>query len=213
MIEKLNILFTKKQIFKLYLILFASILATFFEIIGIGSIPVFAMLIIDVESLINNISPYISIDLINEIDRKTLQITGASLLVSIFVFKNLYLLLLIFFQGKLLQELRSSTSNKLYHYYIYMPYINHLNRNPSLLIRSITSDIGLAFVFIQSYIMLIRESLILVALFIFLVVVDPLISFFSLFLMGAPVLFFYYFYKKKIKIKRKKITNRAWRRN
>ena len=98
MIKKLNILFSKKQIFKLYLILFASILATFFELIGIGSIPIFAMLIIDVESLVNNISPYISIDLINEIDRKTLQITGASFLVSIFVFKNLYLFLLMFFK-------------------------------------------------------------------------------------------------------------------
>ena len=42
MIEKLNILFTKKQLSKLYLILFASIIATFFELIGIGSIPVFA---------------------------------------------------------------------------------------------------------------------------------------------------------------------------
>ena len=203
MIEKLNILFTKKQLSKLYLILFASIIATFFELIGIGSIPVFAMLIIDVESLINNISPYISIDLINEIDRKTLQITGACLLVSIFVFKNLYLFLLMFFQGKLLKELRSSTSNKLYHYYIYMPYIKHLSRNPSVLIRSITSDVELTFVFIQSYIMLIRESLILVSLFIFLVFVDPLISFVSLFFLGVPVLFFYNFYKKKLKLKGK----------
>ncbi len=205
MIEKLNILFTKKQLSKLYLILFASILATFFEIIGIGLIPVFALLIIDVENLINNISPYISVDLINEIDKKTLQITGACLLVLIFVFKNLYLFLLLFFQGKLLKELRSSTSNKLYHYYIYMPYINHLNRNPSLLIRSITTDIGLAFVFIQAYIMLIRESLLLVTLFIFLLVVDPSISLFSLFFLGAPVLFFYSFYKKKLKIKGKNL--------
>ena len=55
MIKKLNILFTKKQINKLYLILFASIFATFFEVIGIGSIPVFAMLIINVESLINKL--------------------------------------------------------------------------------------------------------------------------------------------------------------
>ncbi len=205
MIKKLNILFTKKQLSKLYLILFASIFATFFELIGIGSIPVFVMLIIDVENLIKYISPYISIDLINEIDRKTLQITGAILLVSIFVFKNLYLFLLIFFQGKLLQELRSSTSNKLCHYYIYMPYINHLGRNPSILIRAITTDIQSAFVFIQSHIILIREGLILVALFIFLVVVDPLISFSSLIFLGAPVLFFYNFYKKKLKSKGKNL--------
>ncbi len=203
MIKKLNILFTKKQLTKLYLILFASILATFFEIIGIGSIPIFALLIIDVENFINNISPYISVDIINEIDKKTLQITGACLLVLIFVFKNLYLFLLLFFQGKLLKELRSSTSNKLYHYYIYMPYIKHLSRNPSVLIRSITSDVGLTFVFIQSYIMLIRESLLLVTLFIFLLVVDPSISLFSLFFLGVPVLFFYNFYKKKLKLKGK----------
>ena len=72
MIEKLNILFTKKQLFKFYLILLASIFASFFEVIVVSSIPVFAMSIIDVEGLINNISPYISIDFINEIDRKTL---------------------------------------------------------------------------------------------------------------------------------------------
>jgi len=203
MIEKLNILFTKRQLFKLYLVLLASIFSTFFEVIGIGSIPVFAMLIIDVDGLINNISQYISIDFINEIDRKTLQITAASLLVLIFLFKNLYSFLLLFFQAKLLKELRSSTSNKLYHYYIYMPYLEHLNRNPSILIRSITSDIKSAFVFIQSYIMMIRESLILAALFIFLVVVDPLISFFLLFFLGAPLLSFYHFYKKTLKLKGK----------
>ena len=203
MIEKLNILFTKKQISKLYLILFASLFAAFFELIGISSIPVFAMLIMDVESFINNIPPYISIDFLNRLDKKTLQIIGAVLLASIFVFKNLYLFFLLFFQGKLLKELTSSTSNKLYHYYISMPYVMHLNRNPSILIRYITSDIKNAFTCVQSYIILIRESLILVALIIFLIVVAPLISFFSLLIMGAPVLFFYYLYKKKLKSKGK----------
>ena len=55
MFKKLNILFSKKQISKLYLIFFASLLATIFELVGIGSIPVFAMLIMDVKSFINNV--------------------------------------------------------------------------------------------------------------------------------------------------------------
>ena len=203
MIKKLNILFTKKQISKLHLILLASLFATFFELISVGSIPIFVMLIMDVESLINNIPPFISFDFLNEIDVKVLQITGAGLLALIFVFKNLYLFLLLFFQGKLLKELKTSTSNKLYYYYINMPYIFHLNRNPSILIRSITSDITNTFSYILSFIKLIRESLILVALFIFLIVVDPLISLTTLLLMGIPVSFFYYFYKKKLKLKGK----------
>ena len=205
MIKKLNILLTKKQLFKYYFIILATILATFLEIIGIGSIPVFAMLIIDVESFTNNISPYISFDFINKIDRKTLQIVGAILLVSLFLFKNLYLFLLMFFQGKLLQEYRSSISNKLYQSYICMPYIKHLNCSPSILIRSIISDIAAAFVYIQSYIMLFRESLLLASVIIFLAIVDPLITFFMLFFLGAPILFFYKFYKKQLESKGKEL--------
>jgi ATP-binding cassette subfamily C protein len=53
--------------------------------------------------------------------------------------------------------------------------------------------------------MLIRESLILVALFIFLLFVDPLITLFSLFFLGIPVLLFYTFYKKKLKSKGKNL--------
>ena len=48
--KKLKILFNKNQLLKLYGILLGSILAAFFEVVGIGSIPVFAMLIIDIES-------------------------------------------------------------------------------------------------------------------------------------------------------------------
>ena len=203
MIDKLNILFTKKQLSKLILIFLASLFAILFEVIGIGSIPVFAMLIIDTKSFINNVSPYISPNFLIEIDSKILSIVAACLLVSLFVFKNLYLFLLLFFQGKLLKELRSSTTNKLFQHYISMPYIVHLNRNSSLLIRSMTNDIGMTFVSVLAYIMLIRESLLLVVLFIFLVVVDPIISFFSLLLLGVPVLLFYYFHRKKLKSKGK----------
>ena len=84
-----------------------------------------------------------------------------------------------------------------------MPYIFHLNRNPSILIRAITNDVVSAFVCINSYIMLIRESLILVVLFIFLIVVDPIISGFSLLFLGIPVMLYYYFYRKKLKSKGK----------
>ena len=112
--KKLKILFNKNQLLKLYGILLGSILAAFFEVVGIGSIPVFAMLIIDIESLLTKVSTYISIDFLLGFEESTLIIFGASLLALIFIIKNLYLFLLLFFQGKLIKELRSSTSNKLY---------------------------------------------------------------------------------------------------
>ena len=51
--KKLKILFNKKELFKLYLILFGSLISTMFEVVGIGSIPIFALAITDVNALNN----------------------------------------------------------------------------------------------------------------------------------------------------------------
>ena len=42
--KKLKKIFNQRQLNKLYLIVFGSIFSTIFEVIGIGSIPVFALL-------------------------------------------------------------------------------------------------------------------------------------------------------------------------
>ena len=72
--KKLKILFNNKQIFKLYLIFFAGIFATFFEVVGIGSIPIFIMLITDIDFLISKMPNFISIDLIYQIGQNKLII-------------------------------------------------------------------------------------------------------------------------------------------
>ena len=51
--------------------------------------------------------------------------------------------------------------------------------------------------------MLIRESLILISLFLILIFANPLISSISILSLGIPVLIFYYFYRNKLKVKGK----------
>ena len=60
--KNLKILFNKKELFKLYLILFGSIISTIFEVVGIGSIPIFAMAITDVNALKSYLPTFISSD-------------------------------------------------------------------------------------------------------------------------------------------------------
>ena len=120
-----------------------------------------------------------------------------------FLFKNLYLLLLLFFQGKLLMRLRAKTSNNIFSHYISLSYEKLINRNPAILIRTIESDIGNTFNYIQSLLMLVRESLILISLFLLLIFANPIISSISILSLGIPVLFFYYFYRNKLKVKGK----------
>ena len=138
--QKLKILFEKKQNIKILILLFAGMFATFFELVSIGSIPAFVMIIVDVNSFKSILSSYISLDFLSGINNRSITIVAASILTFIFLIKNIYLFLIIYFQGKILKDLRFSTSVKLFKYYINMPYIDHLSVNPAILIRTSESD-------------------------------------------------------------------------
>ena len=217
--NKLKILFNNKQIFKLYLIFFGGIFSTFFEVVGIGSIPIFIMLITDIDFLTSKIPNFISIDLIYQIGQNKLIIIAAVALGLIFIFKNLYLFLLLFFQNKFIMQLRQSTTNKIFKYYINSPYLNHYKINPATYVRTIETDISGTFLVIGCYLHLFREILILIGIFLLLVFTDIFISFFSLLLLVLPVLIFYFYYRKTLKEKgqmhvektgeRIKITNQS----
>ena len=159
------------------------------------------MIIVDVEKFMSILSPYVSLDFFSGMTNRSITIIAASVLMLIFLVKNTYLFLIIYFQGKIFKDLRFLTSVRLFKYYINMPYVEHLSINPAILIRTIQSDIGLAFIYITSNITLIRESVILLSIFILLLVVDPLISSFALLFLGIPVFTFYFFYRKKLKAK------------
>ncbi len=217
--SNLKILFNNKQIFKLYLIFFAGIFSTFFEVVGIGSIPIFIMLITDIDFLISKMPNFISIDLIYQIGQNKLIIIAAIVLGLIFIFKNLYLFLLLFFQNKFIMQLRQSTTNKIFKYYINSPYLNHYKINPATYVRTIEADVAATFVTIECYLALFREILILISVFLLLVFTDIFISFFSLILLVLPVLIYYFYYRKTLKEKgqilvkktgeRIKITNQS----
>ena len=197
--QKLKILFEKKQNIKILILLIAGMFATFFELVSIGSIPAFVMIIVDIERFMSVLSSYVSLDFFSGMSNRSITIIAASILAAIFLIKNIYLFLIIYFQGKILKDLKLSTSVRLFKYYINMPYIDHLSINPAILIRTIESDISLAFTYIRNYITLIRESVILLSLFILLLVADPLISSFALLFLGFPIMIFYLFYRKKLK--------------
>ena len=78
--KKIKILFNKKELFKLYLILFGCIVATLFEVVGIGSIPIFAMAVTDVNSLNPYLPKFIPSDFLLGIDNKEIVFIGALIL-------------------------------------------------------------------------------------------------------------------------------------
>ena len=192
-----------KDLFKIYLLFFASLLSTLLEVVSIGSIPVFVMMITDLDLILSKISQIHYLKFILNFGHSKIVIFGAIALMLIFLFKNLFLLLLLFFQGKLLMRLRAKTSNNIFRHYISLSYEKFINKNPAILIRTIESDIGNSFTYIQSLLMFVRESLILISLFLLLIFSNLLISSISILSLGVPVLIFYYLYRNKLKVKGK----------
>ena len=194
-----------KETYKIYILLFLSLISTVLEVFSIGLIPVFVIIITDLDSLLLKISEIGLLEFVSHLSHPEIVTISALSLIVIFVFKNLFLLFVLFFQGKLIMKLRSQTSNKLFSHYIFMSYEKLINKNPAILIRTIENDIGNAFTYIQAFLMLIKEVLILISLLLLLFFSNYLISSVSILSLGLPIIIFYFFYRNKLKIKGKQL--------
>jgi ATP-binding cassette subfamily C protein len=151
-------------------------IAAAIEMVGLGSIPIFIMIIIDIDVLINKFPTFFANDYIKSIKQDYLTIFGGIILILIFLIKNVYLSLFLFFQGKVIKILRTDVTNKLFKNYINAPYNFHIKNNPSVLIRNLTQSVEGTISTILSTLSITRESLILIIIFILLFFNEPMVS-------------------------------------
>ena len=74
MLNKLNVIIDKKDKFNLILFFFLLLISTLVEMIGLGSLPIFAMAIVDSESLIEKLPTFFTYDFVNDLNQKKLII-------------------------------------------------------------------------------------------------------------------------------------------
>ena len=123
-------------------------------------------------------------------DPNTLLIGGVLLLFVVYLFKALYLGLLAWAQNRFISNVEARLSLHLFTIYLRQPYVFHLQQNSAILIRNVTTEVG---VFTNNVLtptlQLITESLVIVAICIMLVLIEPvgsiiIISIFSLTSLG-----------------------------
>ena len=204
MLKKIKAITPTDKISKLILLIFFLFLSSLIEILGIGSIPIFVSIIVDYENLINKI-PFekLSHFLVN-FDQMKMIILCSLTLGFFFIVKNIFLGFLLYFEGKLIMNIKKINSKKLFDYYISNSYSYHLKRNPSNLIRSVTSDINQSTNYIKNVVLLSKEFFILFLILCLLIVVDPLISTLIFLSLGIVVFIFYFVIKNKLKSRGKK---------
>ena len=91
MIENFKTVLSKNDYKYLIFLFFGMIIAALIEMIGLSSIPVFVMIIIDVNTLIDKFPNFFAFNYIQNLTQNALTIYGALILISIFFIKNLVL--------------------------------------------------------------------------------------------------------------------------
>ena len=208
--SKLNnfkFLLGKSNFNKMILLFFILIFSSLVEMIGLGSIPVLAMAFIDSEKFLTYIPENLQFGYILDLDKKSLLFLMSIIVVSIFVIKNILLSIFMYFQFSTVKKIKIYLSESLMKKYLMFNYSFFLKRNPSLIIRALSVDVGNTTIYIMSHINLMKEVLILIGVFILLLSFDATISF-SIFMLLLLVVSVYYFLTKKSLLKRAKIIQK-----
>lgn len=120
-------------------------------------------------------------------------------LLVFFVLKNLFLIYLDFFQHRYLSALQGNLSSELLKSYLRRPYAFHLQTNTAQLIRNVTSEVTSVFYYtFVPIVSLLSESLVILALFLLILVVDPKIAVLLTFFGGLLVFGFYRVFRQRM---------------
>lgn len=141
-LKKIYLLLPRKDHLKFGLLFVMMIVASFFELVGIGLIPAFVISIAEPQKIFDL---YIVGDLLLDygIDNsQKLAFFGASLLITAYIFKNIYLTYFQYLKQKFVLNKKLVLQNRLFKAYMTAPYTFYLSKNSAELLRNVNGEVG-----------------------------------------------------------------------
>ena len=194
MIKNLNLFLDKKDFIYLSFLVLLILISSLVELIGIASIPIFLTAILDSDK-ISKFIPELSYQQFYFGD--VIIFFGLALLL-VFIFKNSYLFFVSYTQNKFFKDLRIRNSDKLLKFYFNQPYIFFLNNDPSILLRSLSSDLDLANNYIEANLNILRELILIVFIFLLLLFTNNNIAILIFLSIGIISVTLFKLFKKKL---------------
>ena len=176
MIKKIKFVTKKDHRSSLVLIFFLSLISTFIEMIGIGTIPLFATIIINPNKIIDYFPNYYFLNEVLRMPKTDLLIYTSIIILSIFFIKNLFIGMVNFIQLSTQRKMTKYLYSHIFSLYLYGKYEFHLLRNSADLTKNITTEAARTIQLIFNFINLFKETLIMIFIFITLFLIDPLMT-------------------------------------
>ena len=200
MINNLFLLVEKKFRLQFFLLFLGMLFSSILEILSIGSIPLFLNVLLDSENIYSTVNLDFSYfkQITKNLDNQKMILFVSSFLVLIFGIKNIFLSILIYFEAKFIYNIKVNNSIKLFNSYLNLPYIEHITTNSSKIIRNIIHENYQASSVLQLTLISLREGLVMIVVFIFLLTIS-LLGIISLFTLGSLSAIFYFIFRLKLK--------------
>lgn len=184
--KKIKYLITKKHLKYLTAVFFGNQIGGILEMLSLGTIPVIAIYLFNKEKLYKFLEEKNLNFFVDFFKTENSLIISLLILIFFFLFKNFFLVLMVYFQRKVGIIIRNYNIHKLYSKYLYGPYRLHVKKNPAKLIGIISYDVPTACTIIELLVLILRESFLIIYIIALLLFVDPIIfsiiiSFFLLF--------------------------------
>ncbi len=175
------------------------IIAAVFETAGIGLIVPFVGIVTNPTVIQEQPFLLFTYKLLNFQSTNAFILFAVSVLLSVFVFKNIYLLLFYYVQYRVILNQKVKLSSTLFKEYLTKPYTFHLQRNSAELLRNVNGEVGKVFdgILLSSF-QLLTEILVMLSILTLLIATAPLATLTSGVLLGGSVLVFFKVFRKKI---------------
>ncbi|MFO7568496.1 MAG: ABC transporter transmembrane domain-containing protein, partial [Smithellaceae bacterium] len=158
-------------------LLFLMTINAFLEMAGLGSIPLFILILSSPETVLK--SPWAGPVLIwlDIVSPKSLMIWGCVGLVGLFTLKNIFFSVVIYIKTKVVYNQQVQMGDRLFRAYMGAPYTFFLSRNSAELLRNVHNETKLVISGVTMPLLQIAlDGLVLVGIAVLLISVEPLIS-------------------------------------
>lgn len=201
MIKKVGFILDKRQKINFFLLLVIIIFGALGELLGVSAIMPVVYLVLDESVMYSNKWFELLTRLTNIHDIDTMLIFLSSMLIVIYIVKNIYVVFMNDIQFRYIYNNQKKIATKLMKGYLDKEYIFHTTHNVAELQRNLTTDVNNFFTLITVILQLISQLTISLLLGIFLYLNDAvtMISFIS-FIFAFTILFYYIYKKYQVKL-------------
>lgn len=196
--RKIKYLVGRQARIKFFILLVLMIANALLEMVGIGAIPVFVVMISNPDMLLQHrwVAPFArAFDITTA---QSLMLWGFVLLVVLFSLKNAFLSLVIYVKARVTYQEQIRLGNRLFKAYMKARYSFFLNRNSSELLRNVNNETSVIISgVILPLLQIIMNGLVLIMIVLLLLAVEPVIALLTFAVLGTVSLLFIHVNKTK----------------